>query len=155
MRKPLAILAIAAALSLAAFVGTAFAVTLTNSGNSNGNHVEARLLTTTQGVAKCAGKNSANTSQDRILVSYVCQKLDNAGVFQDIGTAPATDCNNCTQAPSSGAWTDAQTTVDICARFGRGSWRIRAQAGGFRVNLGTQYNYSGAVETAATTITCR
>jgi hypothetical protein len=106
------------------------------------NNLSPHISVTSGPTVHCGGSNSispAGTKEKKVLVSYVCQRYV-GGVWRDIGTAPASSCNDC-------AGTGYHETTVGCGTLGNGSWRVRAQVDGYFID------YQNVRHDAATRVT--
>jgi hypothetical protein len=93
------------------------------------NSLSASVSVTNGPTVHCGGSNTilpAGTREQKVLVSYVCQRLV-SGVWHDIGTAPASSCRDC-------AGTGYHETTINCGNLGGGRWSVRAQVDGYFVD---------------------
>lgn len=111
------------------------------------NTIRADITKPDAGHVNCGGKNTVPSAVQTLGVSYVCQRRV-SGQWQDIGTAPASTCGDCSSIGF------IYTTIS-CADVGNGSWTIRAQADGWHVHYnGTRHDAAAVATTATKTLNC-
>jgi hypothetical protein len=137
-----------AAVLLVTTANPALAVIKTASETHDGMTITARINRDYAAqTVTCDGKNlrTSGTSQDKMLVSYVCQYFTVSGTWVDWHTAPSITCTNCSVV----GWPQAQDkdVLHPCSFFGgSGTVSLRAQADGWYENP-NRVQFAGTVVT--------